>query len=224
MRCVLDQTSRATIGLNAVAEHAFDGLWASVFYAPASPPKSVLVCAANHKEGSTTVACGLALAGMSQSAGGRVLLADFNLRTPMVHKLMRLPGGPGLSDVLLGQCSLDEALQPINSAPLDVLTVGGQADRVVDVLQSQRVGELMEQLAQRYEHAVFDAAPANTYPDAQVLAGTVGSVVLVAESGRTQREAVAAAKRRLESASGKVLGVVLNKRTYPIPKFLYRRV
>jgi protein-tyrosine kinase len=200
------------------------GLWASVFYAPASPPKSVLVCSANHKEGATTVACGLAVAGTSEAERARVVLVDFNLRSPSVNRLLRLSNRPGVSEVLTGQTTLDEALRRVGPGQLDVLTAGGSGNRMLEVLETERVKEFLNTLQQRYDYVVMDAAPANPYPDAQVLAGAVGGVLLVAVAGHTPREALAAAKRRLEAGAGKVLGVVLNMRSYPIPKFLYRRV
>ncbi len=70
----------------------------------------------------------------------------------------------------------------------------------------------------------MDVAAANHFPDAQVLAGKVREVVLVLRTEQTPREAVAQAKKRLEAGGGKLVGLVMNLRTYPIPQFLYKRV
>lgn len=215
---------RTEARLAANAQTIFRGLWASVFYAPAEPPASVLVCSPAHREGATTVACGLALAGAGEAPHARVGLVDFNIRTPAVHKLMRLPNDAGVSDVLTGRVSLAEALRGVGPGQLDVLTVGSRPEKVLEVLQAGRVKELLKSLSERYDHVVVDAAPANLYPDAQVLASAAGAVVLIARARQTPRESMLAAKGRLERASGRIAGVVLNMRTYPIPKFLYRRV
>ena len=61
-------------------------------------------------------------------------------------------------------------------------------------------------------------------PDAQVLAGVVKNTVLVAHTEQTPREVVAEAKKRIEASGGALVGLVLNLRSYPIPRFLYRRV
>ena len=79
-------------------------------------------------------------------------------------------------------------------------------------------------LADGYDYIIIDAAAVNHYPDAQILTATVPDVVLVSHSEKTPREAIAQAKKRLEAAGGTIAGLVMNLRTYPIPRFLYRRV
>ena len=220
----MSQTQPAAAVLSRKADDVFRGLWASVFYARPTPPKSVLVCSANHREGATVVACGLALSGAGRAEGARVALVDFNLRTPRVDRQLRLTNGAGVSDVLSGEADLGRALQRVGPGQLDVLTAGERSERLLDVLQTEKVRQLLEQLQSRYEKVVIDAAPVNQYPDAQVLGGLVGGVVLVARYRHTPRESLLQAKRRLELGDAKVLGAVLNMRTYPIPTFVYRRV
>ncbi len=223
----MDPSEPATAVLSAKAADVFRGLWASVFYTGAASPTSVLVCSSNHGEGATTIACGLALAGVGQAEQARVALVDFNLRTPKVDRRLRLANGAGVSEVLVGAAALDEALQRVGPGRLDVLTAGEQARRLAEVLRTDRVRTLLDDLEQRYDRVVVDTAPVNPYPDAQVLAQAVAAAVLVARYRRTPRESLLAAKRRLTTAPGigeKLLGAVLNMRTYPVPKFLYRRV
>jgi capsular exopolysaccharide synthesis family protein len=223
----MSPTEPATAVLSARAADVFRGLWASVFYTGAASPKSVLVCSPNHGEGATTIACGLALAGAGEPGRARVALVDFNLRTPNVDRRLRLANGAGVSEVLVGAAALDEALQRVGPGRLDVLTAGEQARRLVEVLRTDGVRRLVGDLEERYDRVVVDAAPVNPYPDAQVVARAVGGVVLVARCRRTPRESLLAAKRRLTAApraAEKLLGAVLNMRTFPVPKFLYRRI
>jgi Mrp family chromosome partitioning ATPase len=70
---------------------------------------------------------------------------------------------------------------------------------------------------------LIDAPAINLYPDAQLLAPLTDGVALVAEAGRTRRESLAQARKRIDLSRGRVLGVILNKRRYPVPRFLYRR-
>jgi len=225
-----------SVALAPQAEEIFRGLWASVFYGPGEAPRSALVCSANRSEGATTVAVGMALAGADAAAlgppgmgpgeaePGRVLLVDFNLRAPKVHRLLRLPNEAGLSDVLAGGADLDQAVRRVGPGRLDVLTVGSRADRVLEILHADRAKEFLSRLQERYERVILDAAPANLYPDARLLAGLVGAVVLVAHCQQTPREALMVARKRLQVDAAKATGVVLNLRKYPIPKFVYRRV
>ncbi len=212
-------------------EEIFRSLWASVFYAAPEAPRSVLVCSANRQEGATTVACALALAGAGSVAapGGesgpdRVVLVDLNLHNPAVHKQLNLSDGGGVSDVLVGEKPLADVLRHVGPGKLDVLTVGTRRDRLLEVLRQDRVRDFLADLERHYGHVIIDTAPANMYPDAQVLAGVVRSAVLVAQSQQTARESLQVARKCIEAGGGKVLGVVLNMRTFPIPRFVYRRV
>jgi capsular exopolysaccharide synthesis family protein len=221
----MSENRAATAVLTTKAEAAFRGLWASVFYARPEPPRAVLVCSADRGEGATTVACGLALAGVGQAQRGRVALVDFNLRTPRVDRALGLTNGAGVSDVLVGQADLGRALQRVGPGELDVLTAGEQPARLLEALQTDGVRQLLADLQAQHDQVVIDTAPVNQYPDAQVLAELADGVVLVARYGHTPREALLQARRRLDPRdAGNVLGAVLNMRTYPIPKFVYRRV
>lgn len=220
----MTETQAAAVALSGQAQEFFHGLWASLFYTPQAPPKSVLVCSPNADEGATTIACGLAISGASPAERSRAILVDFNLRRPGLHRRLDLADGVGASDVVIGASSLDEALQRVEPGPLDVLTAGSQRDRLLEILRTDRVQQLLGELQNRYDQVILDVAPVNQYPDAQILSELVAGAVLVAHCGRTSREALLAARQRLETGAGKVLGVVLNMRTYPIPGFLYRRV
>ena len=217
--------------LTGRAAEVFRGLWAATFQASARSPKAVVVCSASRQEGATTVACGLSMAGATaegvgrpDAEGERVALVDFNLRSPALHRRLGLKDGPGVSEVLLGSAGLDEAIRPVGPGALDVLPAGGGCERLVEILRADRLRPMLEELSGRYNQIIFDASPANRYPDTAVLAGVVGSAVLVARSEHTPREALAVARRSVESTGAKVIGVVLNMRKFPIPRFIYRRM
>jgi capsular exopolysaccharide synthesis family protein len=204
-------------------EEVFRGLWASLFYSGRSVGKTVLVCSADEGEGASTIASGLALAGSTPAGTARVALVDFNLRDPVIHRLLKVQPSTGVSEVLLDDVAPESVAQRVNTS-LDVYAVGNTTGRLLQVLRSRRLSGFLSTLADGYDYVLVDAAAVNHYPDAQGLAGVVKDVVLVAHTDRTPREAVAQAKKRLESSGGRLVGLVLNMRTYPIPGFLYRRV
>ncbi len=204
-------------------EEVFRRLWASLFYSGRAVGKSVMVCSADEGEGASTMACGLALAGSTPAGAARVALVDFNLRSPSVHRLLRVRQNPGVCEVLAGTLAAEAAAQRVNTS-LDVYAVGQPAGQLPSVLRSDKLSGFLSTLADGYDHVLVDVAAVNHYPDAQVLASAVKDAVLVAHTDRTPREAVGQAKRRLETCGGRVVGLVLNMRTYPIPGFLYRRV
>jgi len=205
------------------ADEVFRGLWASLFYSKRATGRSVLICSADRGEGASTVAAALALAGSTPAGVARVALADLNLRRPALHELLGLQPSPGLAEVATGQLPIEAVVQSV-SPGLDLYAAGNVKHRALDVLRSGKLAELTTTLAGAYDNLLIDVAPVNHFPDAQVLAGIVKDVVLVSHSERTPREAVAQAKKRIEAGGGRVIGLVLNLRTFPIPRFLYRRV
>jgi capsular exopolysaccharide synthesis family protein len=213
----------ATVNLAPKAEEVFRGLWASLYYSGRGVGKSIMVCSADCGEGASTVACGLALAGSAPNGTDRVALVDFNLRKPSLHRLLRANQSPGVCQVLSGQLAPESAAQRVNVV-LDFYAAGEPAQRGAELLRGPAISDFLATLADGYDHVLVDAPAVNRFPDAGVLAGIVKDVVLVAHAERTPREAVAAAKKHLESAGARLVGVVLNQRTYPIPSFLYRRV
>ncbi len=75
-----------------------------------------------------------------------------------------------------------------------------------------------------YNYVVLDAPPVLEFAECRVLCAKVDGVVLVIDSGKTHRPVAIRAKRQLEDAGGKLLGVVLNKKKNYIPDFIYRRM
>jgi len=205
------------------ADETFRGLWASLFYSKRTSGRCVLICSADRGEGASTVAAALALAGSTPAGVARVALVDLNLRRPALHALLGMASSPGMAEVATGACPLESVVQSV-SPGLDLYAAGNVSKRALDVLRSGQLPALLATLAQAYDHVLVDVASVNQFPDAQVLAGILKDVVLVAHTERTPREAVAQAKKRLEAGGGRVVGLVLNLRTFPIPRFLYRRV
>jgi len=107
---------------------------------------------------------------------------------------------------------------------LDVFSAGAVNGATLDVLRSSALPGMLQQLNDSYDQVLIDAPAVNQNADALVLSTLIPDSVLVTYAEKTPREAVAVAKKRLEAAGTHVLGVVLNLRVYPIPRFLYRRV
>jgi polysaccharide biosynthesis transport protein len=215
--------SASRVELSGRGEELFREMWASVFFSGKMTGQSLLVTSAARYEGATTIACGLALAGAGPAAGAHVALVDFNLRNPAVHETLGLRGTPGLAEALSNGGDMSNVAQRVNDS-LDVYVAGQVADRSLKVLRSKAARSFFDALARAYDFVVVDIAAANIYPDAQVLGAIVQETLLVVNADVTPREAVGQAKKRIEGGGGRVCGMILNQRTYPIPSFLYRRV
>jgi len=221
----VDTGTAAGVAVAARAESAVEQLWGSIFLSPErTAPKSITVTAAESREGATQVATALALTGSSAEHGLRIALVDFNVRRPMIARIFGIRPSPGVAEVITKGTPIDSALVPGPNQRLNILPAGGAADASPPLLQSRQAGELITRLSADHDHLIIDAPAVNRSAIAQALAGYTDGVLIVTKAGVTRRESVAEAKKRIEYAQGKVIGVVLNQRQFPIPGFLYRRL
>lgn len=151
-----------------------------------SSNRSVLVVGARREQGTTTAALNLALA-MAQ-LGRRVLLVDAHLRAPEILELLEMPPAPGLTDLLVGAASGRETIRPWSEVPeLSVMTAGVVPPNSGDILGSERMRTLVEELAAAYDDVVIDGGSIVS-ADASALASVAGSTVLVVRAGHLRRQ------------------------------------
>ena len=181
--------------------------------------KTILFAAAAHGEGASTTAVNFA-ASLARDSRLKVLLIDVNLRTPSLHDVFKIDHTHGLSDLVAenGHGS------PIKVGPenLYVIPCGRPQSEPVTLLGSNEFDQFLKRMSDGYDYVVLDAPPFLGIPECRVLCAKVNGVVLVIESGRTRRQVALSAKKQLEEAGGKLLGVVLNRRRYYIPEFIDR--
>ena len=177
------------------------------------PPQAVLVTSPGPSEGKSTCTCNLAVTLAQQDAS--VLLLDGDLRRGVVHKM--LGGGrrePGLTNVLKGDASLDDAVRAVelpDGKSLRFLTAGTPPPNPSELLGSRNMETLVETLRSRYGVVLFDSPPLNLVTDAAVLGTLVDGVILVARAGVTHQGALRFARSQLEAVAAPLSGVVLNE-------------
>jgi succinoglycan biosynthesis transport protein ExoP len=175
-------------------------------------PQVLVVTSAMPGDGKSTSAANLAVTLAQQ--GTPTLLVDADLRKGMLHHMLGARKEPGLTHVLLGRASLDEAVQQLpageGEVPLSFLPAGVFPPNPAELLGSPRMRELLAELRQRYGMIVLDAPPLMHVTDAAVLGGMADSTLLVARAGATERDALRHAAGRLELLRAPVGGVVLN--------------
>lgn len=169
---------------------------------------TLAVTSPSPREGKTTLACNLAIA-LAQS-GKRVLVVDTDLRRPRVHKVFGIKGRPGVTSVLVGDVSLEEAVQSTVVPHLDALTCGPIPPNPSELLHGQHFGNLIATVKERYDRVVFDSPPIAAVTDAAVLAPQVDATMLVVEANSTSRDAIKVALRQLRDVKAHVVGGVLN--------------
>ncbi|MCC6730890.1 MAG: polysaccharide biosynthesis tyrosine autokinase [Chthonomonadales bacterium] len=174
-----------------------------------TPASSLVVTSTAPGEGKSTTAANLAIA--MALDGKRVILVDADLRRPTLHQKFGLSQKPGLTNVLIGQASLEDALQETNIEGLRIVTSGAIPPNPAELLNSRAMRGLNDQLKEHADVVVFDTPPCLATADAQVLSAEVDGVLYVVQLGETRKSAVRHAIEMLEQARARLIGVVFNK-------------
>ncbi len=169
----------------------------------------VLLTSAKRGEGKSTVSGNLAVT-VAQS-GREVVVVDCDLRLPTVHKLFDLPNKRGLTNVLAGEVSVDEAIQYSAFPRVQVITSGPLPPNPTELLGSQRMMDLIEQLKTTFDFIILDTPALLSVADAAVLAPSVDNVILVVAQAQTRRGDVQAVRQQLSNVRVKSLEVVVNR-------------
>lgn len=169
--------------------------------------KSLLVTSAGPGEGKSTVICNLAVA-LAQS-GKRVVLVDTDLRRPMVHKALELDNDFGLTNMLINGPT-EAAISNSEIPNLFVVTSGPIPPNPAELLESEKMDQVIAFLKQGADILLFDCPPVVAVTDAAIMSRKVDGVILVSRLGVTDRGALLHAKELLDQVGAKILGVVAN--------------
>jgi capsular exopolysaccharide synthesis family protein len=180
------------------------------FSAVDNPLRTLLVTSTNPTEGKTTTVANLGTV-MAQ-AGLSVIVVDSDLRRPALHQYFEASRNLGLTNALLDKnLSTDGYLQATEVENLRVLTCGPLPPNPSELLNSQRMRELMEQLKEEADVLLFDSPPILAVTDASILANQVDGVLLVVDAGATRRGVAQRGKEQLDKVGANVFGAALNK-------------
>ncbi len=182
---------------------------ALAFTALDSTSRRLLITSSSPAEGKSTFSSNLALT--LADAGERTLVVDADLRRPRVGELFGLDGSVGLTTALVGEVDLADAIVPWRESGPDVLTSGALPPNPATVVTSQAFRSLLDSASQRYDAVIIDSPPVLTVADSNLLAPLADGVVIVVDSTKTRRPQLANTIRSIESAGGRIIGIVLNK-------------
>ena len=189
---------------------------------PPQETSHVLAVTSCHQgEGVSTFASGLAV-NLAQQSGGRVLLVDANLARPSAHLIFGVNPSPGLADLPTRGLQQANGIKTSTIQNLDILPAGQGKANFARFFESGQFAELLNLWKREYSVIIFDTPDLKDTPWVTRLAGLTDGAVLVVEAERTRREVVQRGKEILEQNQGKVLGIVLNKRQFHIPEWVYR--
>ena len=170
--------------------------------------KTILVTSPTPGDGKSTCVSNLAIA--VAQGGRRTLLIDADCRRPVQHKTFKLDDKIGLSSVLTGRATLDEAIQHTDVERLDVLPCGPLPHNPAELLDSQPLLDLLAEAGRRYDQVLVDSPPVTLVSDARVLAAGCDASMLVLRSERSTRRGATLAWNALSSVGANLLGVIVN--------------
>jgi capsular exopolysaccharide synthesis family protein len=202
------------------AKHSFDELKVNFLarYAKQSI-KSIMFLGLSRGDGASTSAFNFAKS-LAQDADVRVLFINADLRgtaaTPGANDDI---DGEGLSSLHSRE---DDTLLPALYGNVHVLPSGRDYADPAVLFQSRRFNDFLANMSKQYDYVIIDGPPLTEAPEAIALSSRVDGVVLVIDAGRTRSKIAQRAKKRIEDVGGTLLGVVLNRRRFYVPNWLYR--
>jgi capsular exopolysaccharide synthesis family protein len=204
------------------AFHYYRGLVGQIEIAlPHHASRVLLFTSSANREGTTEVVMGVGLT-LAGAMGRSTAIIDCNVRNPDIHRRFGVEH-LGLDEYLGGKLGLEQALHNTLVPNLYIMPLGPGLTSLA-ALKKEQLAAMITTLRNRFEYVLLDSAPVGLNPETTILCDKVDAVIVVVKHGDTRREVVRRTKDMIERAEGNILGIVLNKRRFPIPEFLYRRL
>jgi len=200
--------------LNTHFAEAYRSLRANISFSSVDQAvKTIVVTSASPREGKTTTVINLGI--IMAQAGPRVLIVDADFRRPSLHHIFGfLPNGrkvlPGLSNLIVGNSRLQDVLLPSGFARVSLVPAGIVPPNPNELLSSQRMKSVIEDLANQADIVLFDSPPCLLYSDAFLLAPLTDGVLYVVRAGSQDKSAQRRVQRQLQQTKARMLGVVFN--------------
>lgn len=189
---------------------AYNSLRGSLLYSTSEGlPQVMLVTSAQPSEGKTTSS--FAIASSFARMGKSTLLIDADLRRPSLHRNISYNNERGLSTLLTSHDPVESVLMPSRQEGLTLMTSGAIPPSPTELLSSNRLEQIVQEAARRFDVVVIDSPPILGLADAPTMAGLADGVIFVVEADRSRRGSLKTALRRLRAMRPILLGAVLTK-------------
>ena len=191
------------------AQEAYKSLRTSVrFSLRGSGCKRIGMTSAMASEGKSITILNLAISVAMD--GQRVLLIDADLRRPSQARMLVEKATPGLSNVLAGMVEAEEAIRPELYPNLDVLFSGDVPPNPSELLGSDKMRDLVEEMSKKYDYILIDTPPVILVSDAAIVANLLDGMLLLVRQGKSKKDELKRAIANLELAGITPMGIVLN--------------
>jgi capsular exopolysaccharide synthesis family protein len=171
--------------------------------------KSMIISSPQPGEGKSTTVANLAIA--FAQLRKRTLLIDADLRKPVQHNVFDQPRGPGLSEYLVGESeNFNSLIHDTKINNLSIVTAGALPPNPSELLGSDRMSELVDQLEKEWDMLLFDSPPIVAVTDSSMISAEIDALVMVVKAGQTERSAVDRALDTIKNVKSPLIGVILN--------------
>ena len=171
------------------------------------PIHTVVITSPSPAEGKSFAATNLALA-EAQLSGNLTLLCDFDFRRPIVHSLLQIDRGPGITDYLQGKIALHQAMRRVGDTNLYIMPAGEAVINPLELLNLKEVKQMLDRLPSLFNWVILDSPPLLFAADANLLSTLCHGTVLVVRIGATTVESITRAMQSL--CQNNVLGIIVN--------------
>ncbi len=171
-----------------------------------SDKNSIVFTSCNPAEGKSTNCVNFAIT--LANAGSKVLLIDSDLRKPTMHKLLKLANNKGLSSIISGQCSINDARNLDVRPNLDVITAGPIPPNPSELLSSQIMVTCLDLLSKKYDYICIDTPPINVVSDALLYNNLTAGIIFIVKENYTHHGDITSALDKVNITNGKVLGII----------------
>lgn len=196
----------------------------TLFLTPEKQSTKVVVFNGVESAAGCSSICAGAAEALAAHVDGPVCLVDSNLRYPSLHMCVGVENSKGLGEALESVEPIRDFVKKLPREGLWLLPSGLLTSPATGMMNSSRMAARVAELRQEFSYILMDSPPVNFYSDAISLGQASDGVVLVLSANSTRKEAARKAKESFEIAGARLLGAVLNNRTYPIPQSIYERV
>lgn len=213
LRSDLDELSDRNLIINEntpfSVKEEYKTLRTNVLFSFPSPGCKVIgISSAEPLEGKSTNCLNLAITFAQTKA--RVLLMDCDLRLPSQARLVNLDAIPGISNVLVGMNTTEEAIQKTGFSNLNALLSGSIPPNPSELIGSEAMGKLITELSEVYDYIFVDLPPINAVADTAAISKYLSGLILVIRAAESKRERVNRALSSLEFANTNIIGIILN--------------
>lgn len=194
--------------VSSIQAEAFQRIQVNIEYAGIDKKIKVFgVISANQSEGKSTTACNLAK--LYALKGIKVCIVDLDLRRPNIHRIFKIVNDFGVSDYVLGKKSKKEVIKHIDG--LDIITAGLKNVFPTNILQSEALSNLINELREEYDYVIIDTPPILLVADSIIISKLCDGFINIVASGVTKKKDLKDSLEMYNQNQMKIIGIVLTR-------------